>query len=105
MDERYDPVLARMVAIADLIKVSEEDLRGLFHTDDEAAAFTRLRHMNPAAPILYTRGAEGATLHVETKGWRAIPPKITVVDTVGAGDCSLAGPAVQSHAPPGVGLG
>ena len=27
MDERYDPILKRMMAIADLVKVSEEDLR------------------------------------------------------------------------------
>ena len=91
MDERYDPILARMMAIADLVKVSEEDLRGLFRTDDEDAAFARLRAMNPQAPVLYTRGGEGAALYVGERVWRAVPPKIEVVDTVGAGDCSLAG--------------
>lgn len=91
MDERYDPTLARMMAIADLVKVSEEDLRGLFRTDDEDAAFAQLRAMNPAAPMLYTRGGEGAALYVGGEVWRAVPPKIQVVDTVGAGDCSLAG--------------
>ncbi len=91
MDERYDPILARMMAIADLVKVSEEDLRGLFRTGDEEGAFARLRAMNPEAPILYTRGGEGAALYAGDKVWRAVPPKITVVDTVGAGDCSLAG--------------
>ncbi len=91
MDHSYDPILARMAAIADLIKVSEEDLRGLFRTDDEEGAFARLRAMNPAAAFLYTRGAEGGALYVGDKTWRATPPKITVVDTVGAGDCSLAG--------------
>lgn len=91
MDSRYDPILARMAAIADLIKVSEEDLRGLFRTDDEEGAFIKLRAMNPAAACLYTRGAEGGALYVGDKSWRATPPQITVVDTVGAGDCSLAG--------------
>lgn len=91
MDERYDPILARMAAIADLIKVSEEDLRGLFRTEDEEGAFQRLRGMNPGAAFLYTRGAEGATLYVGAQAWRARPPAIEVVDTVGAGDCSLAG--------------
>lgn len=91
MDSRYDPVLARMVAIADLIKVSEEDLRGLFRTPDEGSAFARLRAMNPAAAYLYTRGEEGGALYVGDRIWRATPPAITVVDTVGAGDCSLAG--------------
>lgn len=91
MDERYDPVLKRMTAIADLIKVSEEDLCGLFRTQDEDAAFATLRAMNPAAAFLYTRGAEGASLYAEGQAWRAKPPVIQVVDTVGAGDCSLAG--------------
>ena len=90
MTESYDPILARMVAVADLIKVSEEDLRGLFRTDEDTA-FAHFRVMNPAAPILYTRGAEGAQLFVGEKHWRATPPVIKVVDTVGAGDCSLAG--------------
>ncbi|MEO8410262.1 MAG: carbohydrate kinase, partial [Propionivibrio sp.] len=91
MDERYDPILARMSKIADLIKVSEEDLRGFFRTDDEDAAFACLRSMNPSAPILYTRGAEGAMLYAGDRIWRAVPPEIKVVDSVGAGDCSLAG--------------
>lgn len=91
MNKDYDPILARMTIIADLIKVSEEDLRGLFRTQDEAGAFARLRAMNPAAAYLYTRGSEGAALYVGQQTWHATPPKITVVDTVGAGDCSLAG--------------
>ena len=91
MGKDYDPILARMVAIADLIKVSEEDLRGLFRTEDEEGAFATLRAMNTGAAFLYPRGAEGATLHVGDKTWRGTPPVIKVVDTVGAGDCSLAG--------------
>ena len=91
MDEDYDRILARMVAVADLIKVSDEDLRGLFRTQDEAAALSRLRSMNPVAACLCTRGEKSASLHVGEQNWRALPPQITVVDTVGAGDCSLAG--------------
>ena len=91
MDARYDAILARMMAVADLVKVSEEDLRGLFRTENEDEAFLRLRSMNTAAPILYTRGGEGAALHVGEQVWRAVPPTVTVIDTVGAGDCSLAG--------------
>ena len=91
MDARYDPVLKRMMAVADLVKVSDEDLCGLFRTADEEAGFARLRGMNPNVPILYTRGGEGAALYVGERVWRAVPPDIEVVDTVGAGDCSLAG--------------
>lgn len=91
MDSRYDATLARMVAIADLIKVSEEDVCGLFRTPDAAAALLRLRAMRPTATVLYTRGAQGATLYAQGQTWHATPPSIAVVDTIGAGDCSLAG--------------
>lgn len=91
MDKSYDAILARMVAIADLIKVSEEDVCGLFRTPDAPAALLQLRAMRPAATILYTRGAQGARLHIGDHTWHATPPRITVVDSVGAGDCSLAG--------------
>jgi fructokinase len=79
------------VAIADLIKVSEEDVCGLFRTPDAPNALLQLRAMRPTATVLYTRGAQGATLHVANHTWHATPPSITVVDTIGAGDCSLAG--------------
>ncbi len=91
MDARYDPLLQRMVAIADLIKVSEEDLRGLFRTADENAALARLRALNPDAACFYTRGGEVAALYAAGQCWQALPPRVDVVDTVGAGDTSLAG--------------
>lgn len=91
MDSTYDPILARLVAIADLIKVSEEDVCGLFRIPDARVALLRLRAMRPAATVLYTQGSQGATLYAQGQAWHATPPSITVVDTVGAGDCSLAG--------------
>ena len=89
MDNNYDAVLARMVATSDLIKVSEEDLCSLFRTGDAEAAVLQLRAMRPTATVLYTRGAQGATLYVGNQAWHATPPSIAVVDTIGAGDCSL----------------
>jgi fructokinase len=91
MGSSYDAILVRMVAIADLVKVSEEDLCGLFRKHGADAALLQLRAMRPTATVLYTRGAQGATLHVADHAWHATPPDISVVDTIGAGDCSLAG--------------
>jgi fructokinase len=91
MDERYDATLERMVKLADVIKVSDEDLAGLFRSDDIEGAFARLRSWNPDAAYLYTRGGAGASLHQGTQIWQAKPPRIEVVDTVGAGDASAAG--------------
>ena len=42
--------------------------------------------------MLLTLGADGALLSTADGGlWSALPPRITVRSTVGAGDCSLAG--------------
>ncbi len=89
MDEHYDPILRRMVALADVIKVSDEDLRGLFRTADPACALEALRQLNPAATVLYTQGERGAKLLVGAEAWHSSAPRIDVADTVGAGDASI----------------
>ncbi|MCD2517384.1 carbohydrate kinase [Massilia sp. G4R7] len=91
MDERYTPTLESMAAIADVIKVSDDDLRGLFPGLGVDEAFARLRAMNPAALFLLTRGGQGASLFRGEERAHALAPKVTVVDTVGAGDASIAG--------------
>ncbi|WP_373988040.1 carbohydrate kinase [Duganella sp. BuS-21] len=90
MDQRYDATLRRMTELADVVKVSEEDLEGLFRTKDIDSAFATLRSWNPAATYLYTKGGDGASLHIGDDMWSLPAPKITVVDTVGAGDASIA---------------
>ena len=104
MDERYDATLRRMTELADVIKVSEEDLAGLFRTDDIDAAFATLRSWNPQATYLYTKGEHGASLHCGEQSWSRKAPQITVADTVGAGDASIAALAYSllhhpDHAP------
>ena len=91
MDARYDSTLQRMSALADVIKVSDDDLRGLFRTDAVERAFAELRRFNPRAAYLFTRGAQGASLHLGAHQWRAPAPQITVADTLGAGDACIAG--------------
>lgn len=90
MDQRYDATLRRMTGLADVVKVSEEDLAGLFRTNDIDQAFATLREWNPAASYLYTKGAQGASLHMRDEEWHAAAPPISVVDSVGAGDASIA---------------
>jgi fructokinase len=91
MEHGYEPILRRMAALADLIKVSDEDLRLLFKTSDEASALAQLRTLNPAANVLVTRGPETATLYVGDSTFEGRPPRVEVVDTVGAGDASIGG--------------
>lgn len=106
MDERYDATLRKMARVADVIKISDEDLTGLFRIRDENAedaAFATLRSFNPEAVFLYTRGGDGASIHVGDEAWAARPPKIEVVDTVGAGDASLGGLLVSMSKAPQAG--
>ncbi len=91
MDAGYDDMLRQMVALADVVKVSDEDLTGLFRHHDQAAALATLRQWNPQAWVLYTRGAAGAQLYMDDAVWQLAPPAVAVVDTVGAGDASMAG--------------
>jgi fructokinase len=90
MIDTYDATLRRMTALADVVKVSDEDLIGLLRTTDADAAFATLRSWNPQASYLYTKGAAGASLHTPIGAWSQAAPRIEVVDTVGAGDASMA---------------
>ncbi|CAM2147774.1 carbohydrate kinase family protein [Paraburkholderia tropica] len=91
MAHGYEPILRRMAALADLIKVSDEDLRMLFADKSEPDAIAAVRALNPAATLLVTRGAQHATLYVGDEVIDATPPRVQVADTVGAGDASIGG--------------
>jgi fructokinase len=91
MESGYDATLQSMTGLADLVKISDEDLVGLFRDDDVERAFATLRAFNPRATYLRTSGAAGATLYVGAATWSAEPPPVPVVDTVGAGDAAVGG--------------
>ncbi|WP_425495720.1 carbohydrate kinase family protein [Paraburkholderia hayleyella] len=89
MERDYGPILQRMMQLADLVKVSDEDLHHLFAGADETSALAQLRALNPQATVFVTRGADSATLFAGEQRFDAIPPRVDVVDTVGAGDASI----------------
>ena len=91
MDNRYDDTLERMSRLADVIKVSDEDLCGLFRSPTAHVGLGQLAVWNPQARLLYTRGAQGATLYKGAQEWSASALAVEVVDTVGAGDAAMAG--------------
>ena len=90
MDARYLVTFERMCRLAQVIKVSDEDLAGLMPNEDPLHSLQRARAWNPQSWWLYTEGAKGAQLFSPTGHWQARPPAITVIDTVGAGDASIA---------------
>ncbi|AOI57375.1 carbohydrate kinase family protein [Burkholderia diffusa] len=97
----YRGTLRQLASLADWIKVSDEDLRGLFPELDEAAALAQLRAWAPDASILVTRGATGMQLlHRDTTLFQ--PAFATeVADTVGCGDASIGGWLASQLARPG----
>ncbi|GAB3250200.1 carbohydrate kinase family protein [Nocardioides dilutus] len=80
----------RMVDVADLVKASDEDLEALYpelSTTDAAAA---LLARGPAV-VVVTRGADGA-LWLDREGPVEVASRrVTVADTIGAGDTFGAG--------------
>jgi len=92
MGADYPSLFERMAAFADLLKLSDEDLRQIHPQLPADRALDRVRAgMKAGALLLYTRGADGMTLHVD--GDRIEQPALAVVvqDTVGAGDACVGG--------------
>jgi len=88
----YRARLQRLLAVADMVKVSDEDLNWMF--PDPGSLASKLRavlDLGPAVAIL-TRGGSGATAyHKDGREVAVEAVKATVVDTVGAGDTFNAG--------------
>ncbi|MGE1155176.1 carbohydrate kinase family protein [Pseudomonas kitaguniensis] len=92
MDSRYREVtFPAMVSLADIIKLSDEDLREIYPGLSEEKALQELRGMNIAAQILFTRGAQGMVLYEDNVRVEQAAITVLVADTVGAGDASMAG--------------
>jgi fructokinase len=80
----YRARLERVIARADVVKVSEEDLAWL------GVPARALLDQGPAA-VLLTRGGDGAVA-LTARGETAVPaPPVDVVDTIGAGDAFSGG--------------
>lgn len=91
MGPGYLATFERMCRLATVIKLSDEDLAGLLPDLPPEQALVQARAWNPSAWWLYTLGSKGAELLTPQGRWHAAPPPIELVDTVGAGDASIAG--------------
>ncbi len=91
MGTAYRTTFERMCRLARAVKLSDEDLAGLLPELAPSKALQLARSWNPNAWWLYTEGASGAQLLTPGGDWNARPPAVEVIDTVGAGDASVAG--------------
>jgi fructokinase len=84
--ERYLEKLRRWLALAHVVKVSVQDLAWLYPETEALAAARSWLELGPAA-VIVTRGEKGASLLRSGKADLEAPaPRVSVVDTVGAGD-------------------
>ncbi|MBW8812266.1 MAG: carbohydrate kinase [Caulobacterales bacterium] len=81
----YAARLARLVAQADVVKVSDEDLAVLSPGAEPHAAARALLGQGPKL-VLLTLGPEGAVAFGAFGARAASAPAVAVVDTIGAGD-------------------
>lgn len=104
---RYAEGVMQALAHGHLVKASDEDLLHLGLVNDAedgqalvAAARSLLQRPGVATRIVaLTRGAQGADLITRNLHLRAMPPDgLVVQDTVGAGDCFMAGLVAGLHA-------
>ncbi|MGB0661125.1 MAG: carbohydrate kinase family protein [Mangrovicoccus sp.] len=83
----YRARLGRMLAVADIVKVSDEDLAWIAGPEAGPQA---LLDRGPRL-VFITRGGDGAEAVTAQHSRAASPPKVSVTDTVGAGDTFNAG--------------
>jgi len=100
LDSSGEPLRAGAAACPDLIKPNREELGDLlraamdsYPTEPTFPEHPRL--IGQVVPvdgtILLSQGADGATLLRRSRSYRATPPRIEAINTVGAGDALLAG--------------
>ena len=88
--EAYRARIFRMIALSDIVKLSDEDMHWLMGPGDVS---DMARHILKSGPQIfcYTKGAEGVTAYTKNRLYHAPAPQTAVTDTVGAGDTFNAG--------------
>ena len=79
----------RFVALADVVKLSDEDALWLYPDLDETAVLARILELG-ASVAAFTRGAQGARIVTAHYSVEAPILQVDVVDTIGAGDTFMA---------------
>lgn len=84
------PIVEDLVARADVVKSSDEDIAWLYGTDDLEDVAATWRTLGPAV-VAMTRGGDGTVAFGPTGRVQVPSETVQVADTVGAGDTYSAG--------------
>jgi fructokinase len=93
----YRQRIERMMARADIVKLSDEDLHWLRGEGDIDTLAHEVLETGPSL-VLITRGSEGATGYTARDEIKVAANPVKVADTVGAGDTFNAGVLASLHA-------
>lgn len=89
--EEMKTVVMEAVALADVLKFSEEELTLLTNTDSLEKAFEQITALYPEKLIIVTLGKDGALYHLAGKKDIVAGKTLKPVDTTGAGDAFVGG--------------
>lgn len=95
-EAEYRPRIERMIARADIVKLSDEDLHWLLGAGDLETLARQIIERGPKV-VFITEGAAGARAVTATKNRFIVARAVTVADTVGAGDTFNAGALAALH--------
>jgi fructokinase len=94
--EKHNDRIRRMMALADIIKLSDEDLAWFGNEGSEEDQVRKWLESGPKL-IVVTHGSKGAIGYTKRHTISVMPERVTVVDTVGAGDTFNAGILASLH--------
>jgi fructokinase len=92
----YMARLDRLIAAADIVKLSEEDFAWL-HGNADFGAFANACLQRGAKLVVLTRGGEGALASTDRETLEVSPIPVKVADTVGAGDSFMSALLARLH--------
>jgi fructokinase len=96
-EPEYRARIERMIARADIVKLSDEDLHWLMGAGDLTGLARQILASGPRV-VFITEGAAGARAVTATRDRFFAATPVTVADTVGAGDTFNAGALAALHA-------
>lgn len=94
----YRARIARMITVADVVKVSDEDLDWIVPKGAVLSSKVQSLHDSGAKVVIVTKGSDGASGYIYGQPVVDVAvPRVRVVDTVGAGDTFNAGFMAKLH--------